>query len=156
MKAKEYLQQAFVLKRRMKVELEKVEELMSVLEYRSPSFENVGSFGSGNNSKMADTVAKVIDYRQKYEALRAEYVDKYREIERVINELDDISEREILERRYLLCEAWESRYDEKTGEYVVGIAEKMGYSIRRAYQKHGIALTKIKIPENSKINNKCV
>jgi hypothetical protein len=52
----------------------------------------------------------------------------------------------------LFYESWESKFDKKTGEYVIGIAEKMGYSEQEIYRKHGKALKKIRIPEKMRVN----
>lgn len=154
MKVKEYLSQAQRLKRRMKIEREKVEELMSAIEYKSPSFEAIGSFSGGNNDKIPDAIAEAIEYKAKYDTIRAEYARKYCEIEQTINSIEDLEEREVLERRYLLGERWDSKYNAETNEYIIGIADKLGCSVRQAQRKHGTALTKIKIPENSQIAKK--
>jgi hypothetical protein len=146
--AKAYLQQAFRLSMKIKLEQEKISELRSKINYRSPCFDgNGGGFG-GSEDKMAAVVAEIVTYEQEKAGQVLEYFRKYKEIEQTINELEDDAERDILERRYLLNQPWESGYDKNSGKYIVGIADSIGYSIRNAYKKHGSALLKLKIPKN--------
>ena len=147
--AKAYLQQAFLLGKQIKTEQEKIDHLRSKIEYKSPSFDGQGSGTSGNSSdKMAAVVAEIVEYEQEKAQLMLNYIHKYKEIEQTIGEIEDDVEREILERRYLLCEPWEGGYDKQSGKYIQGIAENVGYSVRAVYKKHGLALIKVKIPES--------
>ncbi len=147
--AKAYLQQAFKLGKRIRTEQEKIDNLRSKIEYKSPSFECQGSGTSvASSDKMAAVVAEIVEYEQEKAQMMLNYIHKYKEIEQTIREIEDDVEREILERRYLLCEPWESGYDKQSGKYIQGIADKIGYSVRNVYKKHGLALIKIKIPEN--------
>ena len=146
--AKAYLQQAFKLGKRIRTEQEKIDHLRSKIEYKSPSFEGGGGTNPSGSDKMAAVVAEIVEYEQEKAQMMLNYIHKYKEIEQTIREIEDDVEREILERRYLLCEPWEGGYDKQSGKYIEGIAEKVGYSVRNVYKKHGLALIKIKIPEN--------
>lgn len=144
---KAYLQQAYRLSLKIRTEQDKIKELRAKIEYRSPSFESTGGGSGGSEDKMAAVVAEIVAYEQEKAGQMLEYIKKYREIEQVIGKIEDDVERDILERRYLLNQPWESGYDKNSGKYIVGIAEDIGYSVRNVYKKHGIALLKIKIPE---------
>lgn len=129
--AKEYLNQVRKIDKRLVITLRKVEKLRSSLEYHSPSLE--GSSGGGNADRMPDTVSKIIEYEKKAEELKAIYIAKYIEIEKVIASVEDTVLREVLERRYLLYQKWEQ------------IAEEMHYSTQNVYRLHGEALKKIRV-----------
>lgn len=146
--AKAYLMQAYRLMQKMKLEQDKIEHLRSKIEYKSPSFEGMGGSCGGAEDKMSLVVAEIVAIEQDKASNFLEYARKYKEIERAIGDIDDDIEKEILERRYLLNEPWESSYDKNSGEYRKGIADKIGYSVRNVYKKHGSALLKIKIPES--------
>lgn len=145
MTAKEYLQQAYILDRRINITLAKIEKMESALEYKSPSFDSIGGSGQGDN--MADTIAKIVDYKTQAQKLISELVDKRLEIEYAVQSVPDSVQREILERRYLLYQDWESRFNERTGEYIKGIAESMNYSPRWVFKQHGLALKNLKFEE---------
>lgn len=131
MTAKEYLQQAYKMDKRIKILQGQVDKLRSALEYHSPSLE--GSSGSGNADRMPDTISKIMEYEQHAAQLQAEFVDKYTEIDKVIHSIEDDTLREVLERRYLLYQKWDR------------IAQEMHRDLRWVYRLHGKALNCIKV-----------
>lgn len=131
MTAKEYLQQAYKMDKRIRILQGKVDKLRSALEYHSPSLE--GSSGSGNADRMPDTISKIMEYEQHAAQLQTEFVDKYTEIDKVIHSVEDDTLREVLERRYLLYQKWEQ------------IAQEMHRDLRWVYRLHGKALNCIKV-----------
>lgn len=143
MTAKEYLSQAKTLDRRINIELKKIEKLRSKLEYCSPGWDSNGSGKSSKGNKLTNAIAKIMEYEEKANEMIDKYIELYVNIEKAIYSLDDPLEREVLERRYLLYQRWESRYNERTGEKEAGIIEDMDYSRRRIFQLHGEGLKKI-------------
>lgn len=141
MTPKEYLEQAYRIERQIRLTLEKAEKLRACLEYRSPSLEGTG--GRGDTDRIGSAVAKIADYERSADELVDRLIDKRLEIENAVRAVSDPVQREVLERRYLLYQRWESRFDERTGEYIKGIAEIMGYSRRRIFQLHGEALKNV-------------
>lgn len=131
MTAKEYLQQAYKMDRRIRIIEAKVEKLRASLEYSPPSFIGAGSGSSAD--RMPDMISLIVEYEQQAEKLREEYIARYREIDRAIAAVPDDLLRELLERRYLLNQRWEQ------------IAAEMHYSERRIYQLHGNALQMISL-----------
>lgn len=129
-RAHKYLNQAYEMDRQIRIILRKVEKLRASLEYRSPSLDSSG--GGGNADRMPDTVSKIIEYEKKAEELKAIYIAKYIEIEKVIASVEDPVLREVLERRYLLYDKWES------------IAGAMNRDLRWIYRLHGKALETVK------------
>jgi hypothetical protein len=143
---KEYLRQAFVIDRRIKITKRKLEEIRSIAEYKSPQTDGSGGGSSSGNSK-EEIVCKILAYEEKCNKLISLLIDKRLEIEKAIEAVEEPTQREILERRYLLYENWEGRIDKDTGEYINGIAEDMGITKRWAVKVHGEALKKIKVPK---------
>ncbi len=147
MTAKEYLNQAYKIDRRIKITLAKAEKMRAIAEYKSPSTESTGGPGNGSD-KLQNAVEKIIEYENKADKLIDLLVDKRLEIENAVQTICDPVQREILERRYLLYQCWESHSDEHTGEMVKGIAESMRYSRRQIFRLHGLALKNIQVPKD--------
>lgn len=129
MTAKDYLRQAYKMDRRLRVLQGKVDELRSSLDYRSPSLESSG--GGSSADRLPDALAKIMEYEQRADELRRQYIDKYIEIDGTIRSVQNATQREVLERRYLLYQKWET------------IAEEMNYSLQNVYKLHGKGLQKI-------------
>ena len=149
MTPKEYLNQAYKIERRINIIGAKVSKLRSQLEYKGISYDSSGtSHGTADSDGMSSTIADIADYERRQRELADVLIAKRFEIESVIDSVPNAAQREVLERRYLLYQRWESRFDERTGEYVKGIAEEMGYSVRQIMRIHGRALQAIKMSPN--------
>ena len=145
MTAKEYLNQAYKIDRRIKINNAKILKMRECLDYKGQA-ENTGtSHGSATADGMPDTVCAIIDYEQRVQALTDALTKLYLEIENAIQSISDPVQREVLERRYLLYQAWESHYDRISGEYIKGIAEDMRYSARQIFRIHGEALRNVSV-----------
>lgn len=131
MTVKEYLSQAWKMDRKLRVLLGKVEELRSLLDYRSPSLEGSGSGESAD--RVPDTLASIIEYERRAQELQEQLIDKFFELDRAIKSVPEGPLREVLERRYLLYQKWEK------------IADEMHFTERRVFQLHGEALKKISL-----------
>lgn len=148
MTAKEYLNQAYIIDRRINITLAKADKMRENLYGRGQALDPVGGGkGGGGIDIISDTLSKVIDYEHKADELIDKLVAKRIEIERSIQAVKDDVQREVLERRYLLFQAWESHYDKNTGKYIKGIAEEMNYSSRQIYRIHGEALMAVDVSE---------
>lgn len=133
MKPKEYLSQAYKIDRRIKIIRAKIDKINK----------------SADECNVPDnTRDKIKEYEDRSNKLVSLLVDKRIEIDKAIQAVDDDIQREVLERRYLLYQRWDTYYDEISGEYVKGIADSMGYSQRQIYRIHGEALKKIKMSPN--------
>lgn len=131
MTAKEYLSQAYKMDRRIRIIEAKAEKLRAALEYSPPSLSGTG--GHSSSDRMPDTLSKILEYTQKAAELRAEYVKTYIEIDKAIRSVQSPTQREVLERRYLLYQKWQQ------------IADEMSYSIQNVYILHGKGLQKIRL-----------
>jgi hypothetical protein len=145
MTAKKYLQKAYELDREANMLVLKAATIRQRLYGRGQSEGNSGTNQAGD--ALGATVAAVIDYENEVDCAIAKLVDKWLRIEETIKAVRDPVEREVLERRYLMYQPFESGYDKRSGEYIVGIAESMGYCERQIYRIHGAALNHINVSE---------
>lgn len=142
MTAKEYLSQAYKLDKQADMILQKAAAMRNSLYGRGQNGESGKPAPSGDS--LAKAITKVVDYERKADEIIDMLVDKRIEIENAIAEIPDPIQREVLERRYLMYQPFEGGYDKKTGAYIKGIDEIMGYSARQIYRFHGYGLQKIK------------
>lgn len=106
MTAKEYLQNAYKIERRVKIIENKVKKLRSQLEYAGISYESAGaSHGSCNGDKMSSTIERIAEYERRQQELALILIDKRLQIEQSIDAVADADQREVLERRYLFISA---------------------------------------------------
>lgn len=144
MTAKEYLGQVYYIDREVNMTLAKVDKLRKSLYGKGQKFDDVGGSKSSQSSdEIGDVVAMVIDYENKANALIDKLIKARIEIETAIKLVPDSIQREVLERRYLLFQPWDSCYDRITGEYQKGIYESMNFSRRQIFYLHGEALKSI-------------
>ena len=103
---------------------------MMISAPRPTSFENAPDpkkNGTENKYLLA------LDYHEKVTVLEAEMIAARESAEKYIALLEKQSEREIITRRYVMCQTWEA------------IAETMNYSIRQVTRLHGKALKKMSL-----------
>ncbi|MBQ7003098.1 MAG: hypothetical protein IJN57_03900 [Oscillospiraceae bacterium] len=143
--AKQYLKQVYDLNREINMILAKADAMRKSLYGRGIQYNGTG--GGAASDSIAKAIAKVVDYDHDADEAIDRLVDLRIEIEQAIKAVADPVQREVLERRYLMFEPFESGYDKKTGKYIKGIAESMNYSERQIYRIHGEALLKIHVSE---------
>jgi len=144
--AKEYLMQAYRIERRISIINDKIAKLRSQLEYKGISYDSSGASHGGTREDISDVIIKISEYEERNKALADSLISQRLEIEQSIEDIQDDVQREVLERRYLLYQQWEGHFDRRTGEYIKGIAEEMGYCKRQVLRIHGKALKKISMP----------
>ena len=141
MTAKEYLGQVYYIDREINMTLAQADKLRKSLYGKGQKFDDVGGSKSSQSSdEIGDVIATVIDYENKANALIDKLIKARIEIETAIKLVPDSAQREVLERRYLLFQPWETYFDIKTGDKIIGIDEAMHYSSRQIYRIHGKAL----------------
>ena len=143
MTAKEYLSQAYRLDKQADMILQKAAAMRKSLYGRGQNYENTGH--NSNNDSLAKAIEKVADYERKADEIIDRLIDMRIEIENVIASVPGPTQREVLERRYLMYQPFEGGYDKKTGVYIKGIDESMGYSVRQVYRLHRYGLQKVKV-----------
>lgn len=130
---KKYLKGYIYCKRREKQLAQQIEELRDQKMF--PSVNNDGMPRGSGISDLSGYVAQLDDLISQLEHEREMAVRRYKEIREQIHTMQDETEKEILERRYLMCETWEK------------IAVSMNYNYRWVLRIHGRALNNFKISE---------
>lgn len=143
MTAKEYLNQAYYIDREINLTLAKADKLRQSLYGRAVTYDSTAVQSNGDKDVIGKTIEKIDEYERKANEMIDRLIEKRIEIENTIKAVPDSVQREILERRYLLFQEWDSGYDRNTGEYKKGIYEEMDYSRRQIFYLHGEALKNI-------------
>ena len=144
MTAKEYLNQVYDIDREINMTLAKADKLRNSLYGKGQKLDDIGGGkSSGNGDNIGDTITLVVDYENKANELIDKLIRARIEIEKVIQLIPDSVQREVLERRYLLFQPWDSGYDKVTGEYKKGIYDSMNFSRRQIFYLHSEALKNV-------------
>lgn len=131
MTAKEYLNQAYIIDRRISIDDAKLNAMRAALHGRGVNYESDGSQHIPQGNSIEAAIIKVIEYEERVNAEIDELVDKKREIEKVINRIENVQLREIIIRRYLQFQKWEK------------IAVDMNTDLRWIYRLHKKALGEV-------------
>ena len=135
MTAKEYLNQAYWLDRRIDSKLEQLSALRDTATKTTAVMDGEVVSHTRNVHSLQDVIAKIIDMQEEINSDIDALVDLKRDIMRTIREIEDPEAQTVLELRYLCFKRWEE------------ISVIMNYSVRRVYQIHDEALEKLTVPE---------
>lgn len=135
MTAKEYLQQAYIIDRKIKLDTEKLEAARSALYGKTVRYDRDGSKPVPHNNGTENAVLRVLELEERLDKEIDRLTEKRQEIEQAVNAVPDEVQREVLTRRYLLYQKWEV------------IAEEMNYSVQHIFRLHGLALKKMRVNE---------
>ena len=130
MNSKDYLQQAYLIDRQIKLDIQKLDSMRGALYGRAISYDKDRSKSSSKTNGMEDSMVRVLDYERHVNEEIDRLTAKRTEIEKDIYTVSDDTLREVLIRRYLLYQKWEL------------IAEEMNYGVRHIYKLHLKALRK--------------
>lgn len=128
MTAKEYLRQAYIIDRRLKLDTERLSAARSALYGKAVRYDSDGSKPVPRGNVTENAVLRVMELEERLAKEIDELTEKRREIECAVGSVPDEAQREVLTRRYLLYQKWEV------------IAEEMCYSERHIRRLHGYAL----------------
>lgn len=128
---KKYLNGYIYSQRKIKLLAEQIEELRSNKMF--PSVNNDGMPRASGINDLSGYAGKLDELVRQLEAERELAIQRRKEIRCQIQSMADETEKEILERRYLLGETWER------------IAVDMNYNYRWVLRLHGRALKNFKI-----------
>ncbi len=123
--------------RQSKRKAERLEEQIKELRGQQmfPSVQNDGMPKGNGRNDLSDYAAALDDLIEQLGQERENAIKAYREIHDRIQTVPDATEREVLERRYLMGEGWER------------IAVEMNYTYRHITRIHGEALRSFRLPE---------
>ena len=128
MNSKDYLKQAYIFDRQIRLDIQKLDSMRGSLYGRAISYDKDGSSPASRTNGMEDSMVRVLDYERHINEEIDRLTAKRAEIENDIYAVQDDILREVLTRRYLLYQKWEL------------IAEEMNYGVRHIYKLHLKAL----------------
>ena len=128
MNSKDYLKQAYIFDRQIRLDIQKLDSMRGSLYGRAISYDKDGSSPTSRTNGMEDSMVRVLDYERHINEEIDRLTAKRTEIENDIYTVSDDTLREVLIRRYLLYQKWEL------------IAEEMNYGVRHIYKLHLKAL----------------
>lgn len=128
MNAKTYLSRVYCLDLQVKSKLEQIEVLKSLAARVSASFGSEPVSHTLNVTAMQDTVARIMEAEEDLQHRISELVEMKLEVSGVIDRVEDVYARIILEKRYLCFQSW------------MHIAADLNYSERYVHMKHGEGL----------------
>lgn len=126
MTAKEYVEQAWIIERRIRTAEIEMQSMRDALHGRSSAAGSSG--GSRTDKALEKAICRVIDKEREIDREIAFLISAKEEIARTIRQVPNLRLREILVRRYLRFQKWER------------IAADMGLEVRYTFKLHGYAL----------------
>lgn len=126
--AQEFLQQIELCDTHITNKLEELDRLNSLLTKITTSLSMAPAHGSGNQDKVGNAIAKIVDLEKEINDEIDHYVDKKAEVKRVLDRIKNPDQLKVLSKHYLLYESLEQ------------IAWEMGFSYRNICYIHGRGL----------------
>lgn len=126
--AKTLLQQVKLYDTHINVKLEELSRTKALATKITATLKQDVVSGSGNQDKLGDAVAKIVDMEREINAIIDAYVNLKRQVEEVVDKVADPDQAAILYKRYFLYERWEQ------------IALEMNMTYRNVCYIHGKAL----------------
>lgn len=136
MTAKEYLSQAYRLDKRIDSKIEQLKSLNLLATKCTTTLSDMPKSQSISNSRLEDTVVKIVDLQEEINRDIDSLVDLKRDIVRTIKSVQNPEYQIILELRYLCFKTWEE------------IAVQMNCSIDNVFRIRKNALKSVVIPES--------
>lgn len=136
MTAKEYLSQAYRLDKRIDSKIEQLKSLNLLATKCTSTLSDMPKSQSAGNSRLEDTVVKIVDLQEEINKDIDSLVDLKRDIVRTIKSVQNPEYQIILELRYLCFKTWEE------------IAVQMNCSIDNVFKIRKNALKSVAIPKS--------
>ena len=128
MNTKEYLSRAWNIELQVQSKLEQIEVLKSLACRVTSCIDGAAVSHSRNITSMQDTIVRIVEAEEELNKRIDDLVAMKLEVMGVIDRVQDVTLRLILEKRYLSFHTWEQ------------IAISMGYTVRWTLIKHEEAL----------------
>jgi DNA-directed RNA polymerase specialized sigma subunit len=126
--AKSFLRKIELLDAHINNRINDLHELKSLVTKITSTINQVCVSGSGNQDKLGDSVARIIDLQDEINQKIDRYVDLKREVSAMLEQIQDPDQVKVLHKRYFEYKPWEQ------------IACEMNYSYRNVCYIHGKAL----------------
>lgn len=139
--SKNYLKRIRLLDCKINSYMAEVQALRDMLtSITAPVNDNPGSGSSGNQDKLGSAVAKIVDLENDINNLIDEFVDRKREVSKILSGIENADQLQVLHSRYVLYKTFEQ------------IACDMNYTYRNVCYIHGKGLKAVdRIMENMKM-----
>lgn len=135
---KKFLQQIRLYDSHISTKLEDLQHLKEMVTKITPTLKDNVVSGGGNQDKLGDAIAKIVDLEAEIDRDIDRYVEAKQEISATLDKLIDPDQLQVLHMRYVQNKTWEQ------------IACDMGFSYRWVCTIHGRALQQIeKILKNT-------
>lgn len=131
MGAKEYLEQVKLFDVRINNYLEELERLKSLVTKVTSTWKGDVVSGGGNQDKLGDAIARIVDLQHEVNQAIDDYVDKRNEIGAILDKIADPDQLRVLYKRYFDGLTWEQ------------IACDMHMTYRNVCYIHGRALQSV-------------
>lgn len=141
--AKTFLQQVKLYDTHINTKIEEMARLKALATKITATLKQDVVSGGGNQDKLGDAVAKIVDLEREINAIIDAYIDLKRQVEEVVEKVSDPDEAAIIYKRYFLNERWEQ------------IAMEMNMSHRNVTRLHGRALQTVNELLKQKLDLKC-
>lgn len=128
---KRLLSKACHAKREMDKYTELIENAVSIAEKVTPSYSMAPGGGNANSDKMANYVADIDELYARAQEATKKYLKAIKDVDDLINKLNNELYIAVLRRRYLGGERWEA------------IAFELGYAMRHVQRVHQKAIEKL-------------
>ena len=129
----EYLMQVKLCDAHINNKLEELAQLKALATKVTSTLKQDAVSGGGFGDKVGDVVSRIVDMQNEINAAIDEYVDKKKEVKRIIEQVTNPDQLNVLLKCYILHESLEQ------------IACEMGYSYRNICYIHGRALQAVAV-----------
>lgn len=126
--SKKYLQQLRLYDAIITTKLEDLQHLKEMATKITPTLKDDTVSGGGNQDKLCDAIAKIVDLEEKIDRTIDRYVAAKQEISATLDKLTDPDQLQVLHKRYVQYMTWEQ------------IACEMNMSYRNVCYIHGKGL----------------
>lgn len=134
MKARDYLGQAFRLDQRINSKIEQVRSLNDLATKCTSTITGMPGKPNRGKDSIGDIIAKIVDLQEEINRDIDALVDLKAEIYSVVQSIENVECRTLLELRYLSFMRWEE------------IAVQLNYGMENVYRLHRKALNLVSIP----------
>ena len=131
--AKSYLMQVELYDTHINNKLEDLQRLKELTRQITSTLKQDVVSHSGNQDKMAEAVAKIVDLENELTVAVDAYIDKKREVGKVLDRIDDADQVSVLHKLYFEYKSW------------LQIAAEMHMTERNAQYIHGRALQSVRL-----------
>lgn len=126
--AKTFLQQVKLYDTHINTKIEEMDNLKALATKITATLKQDVVSGGGNQDKIGDAVAKIVDLEREINAIIDAYIKLKRQVNDVVDKVTDPDQAAVLYKRYFLYERWEQ------------IALEMNMTYRNVCYIHGKAL----------------